>query len=114
MEHGATLIAIIHCLIALLLVVIVLLQDSKGGGVGGAFGAGTNQSIFGASGAASFLVKVTRFLAVGFMATCILLTVLSSRRGSKSVIDNLPATSPATTSPATGLPTTPVPATPRK
>ena len=115
MEHGATLIAVIHIIIAFLIVVVVLLQDSKGGGMGGAFGGGSNQSIFGASGSASFLVRVTRYLAFGFGVTCVLLTVLAARHGSKSVIDALPVTSaPPVTSPATGLPTGPVPPAPSK
>ena len=103
MEHSATLIAILHILIALFLVIIVLLQDSKGGNVGGAFGGGSSQSIFGATGAASFLVKVTRYLAVGFMITCILLTVISARTGTKSVVDKLPLT------PAPAVPAAPTP-----
>lgn len=107
MEHGATLIAVIHIVIAFFLVVIVLLQDSKGGGVGGSFG-GSNQSIFGATGAASFLVKVTRFLAVGFMVTCLILTVVSSKKGTRSVIDSMPlnATAPAAPAPAASAPST--------
>ena len=111
MEHSATLIAVLHILIALILVIVVLVQDSKGGNVGGAFGGGSSQSIFGASGAASFLVKLTRYLAVGFMATCILLTILSARTGSKSVIDSMPMKKAANSVPqTTTIPVTTTPA----
>jgi len=98
MEHATTLIAILHILVAVLLVTIVLLQDSKNSGVGGAFGGGGSQTLFGATGAANFLVKVTRGLAIIFMGTCIGLTLFLTRRTSHSVVDNLPR--PATSSPA--------------
>jgi preprotein translocase subunit SecG len=91
MEHGTTLLAILHILVALLLITIVLLQDSKGGGMGGAFGGGGSQTLFGATGAANFLVKLTRTLAVIFMGTCIGLTLLLTRTSSHSVVDSLPA-----------------------
>jgi len=90
MEHGTTLIAILHIVVAVLLVTIVLLQDSKNSGVGGAFGGGGSQTLFGATGAANFLVKITRGLAIIFMGTCIGLTLLLTRRTSHSVVDNLP------------------------
>ncbi len=90
MEHGTTLIAILHIVVAVLLVTIVLLQDSKNSGVGGAFGGGGSQTLFGATGAANFLVKITRGLAVIFMGTCIGLTLLLTHRTSHSVVDNLP------------------------
>ena len=89
MDQGITFLAIIHIFVALLLVTFVLLQDSKGGGMGGAFGGGSSQTIFGATGAVNFLVKVTRVLAVVFMLTCIVLTLLMSRRSGHSVTDKL-------------------------
>jgi preprotein translocase subunit SecG len=95
MEHGTTLLAVLHIFVAVLMVTIVLLQDSKGGGVGGAFGGGGSQTLFGATGAANFLVKVTRGLAVIFMCTCIGLTLIMTHRQTKSVVDTLPASKAA-------------------
>src|SRR5258708_7223291 len=100
MEHGITLIAIVHILVALLLITIVLLQDSKGGGMGGAFGGGSSQTLFGATGAANFLVKLTRGLAVTFMLTCLGLTIFASRKNTRSVVDSMPVGKPLT-APAT-------------
>src|ERR1700722_11472756 len=94
MEHGITLIAFLHIFVAIILVTIVLLQDSKGGGMGGSFGGGSSQTIFGASGAANFLVKVTRVLAVIFMFQCIGLTVILTRHAAHSVVDALPSAPP--------------------
>jgi preprotein translocase subunit SecG len=97
MEHGTTLLAVIHICVALLLVTIVLLQDSKGGGIGGSFGGGGgSQTLFGATGAANFLVKVTRGLAIVFMCTCIGLTLILTHRSTRSVVDSLPASRTST------------------
>jgi preprotein translocase subunit SecG len=70
---------VIHVLICVALILIVLLQAGRGGGLAGAFGAGTAQTIFGGRGAATFLSKATAWLACGFMVMAILLAVLSSR-----------------------------------
>lgn len=81
-----TLLAVIHVLIAVLLVIFVLLQDSKGGAMG-VFGGGSSNSFFGSTGATNFLVKATRWLAVGFAISCLTLTYVSTRRNT-SVLDN--------------------------
>ena len=110
MDHGITLLAIVHICVALLLITFVLLQDSKGG-TGGAFGGGSSQTLFGATGAVNFLVKVTRFLAIVFMCSCIGLAVLLGHRTGHSVTDNmstLPPSIPALPPAANGVaPTTP-------
>jgi preprotein translocase subunit SecG len=74
-----TFFVVIHVLICVALVLIVLLQAGRGGGLAGAFGAQTAQTLFGGRGAATFLTKATAWLAGGFMLMSILLAVLSSR-----------------------------------
>jgi len=111
MEHGTTLLAVLHIFVAVLLVTIVLLQDSKGGGMGGAFGGGGSQTLFGATGATNFLVKLTRTLAVIFMGTCIGLTLLLTHRNSRSVVDNLPAAAQTLPNQPAGIPAQPAGAT---
>lgn len=101
MSQGITLIAVVHIIIAVLLVLVVLVQDSKGGGLSG-MASGGNQSIFGATGGATLLVKITRYLAIGFMVTCVALTVLSVKHSGKSVIDGM-----APSAAAPGLPVPP-------
>ena len=60
--------------VCILLVVIILLQDSKGEGLSSsAFGASEVQSILGGRGAATFLSKLTTWLAVGFMVMSLFL-----------------------------------------
>ena len=53
---------------ALALTVLVLLQQGKGADVGAAFGSGTSNTMFGSAGGASFMTKVTTWLAIGFFA----------------------------------------------
>ena len=45
---------------------LVLLQQGRGADVGAAFGSGTSNTMFGGAGSASFLTKVTVWLAIGF------------------------------------------------
>lgn len=73
-------ILLIHMLVAICIVALVLLQHGKGaGGVGGAFGNGASNTMFGSTGATPFLMKVTIILAAGFFATSIGLSYLASR-----------------------------------
>lgn len=68
-----TFVLIIHILVCIVLIVSILLQSSKGGGLAGAFGGAGGQTgaMFGGTGAATFLSKVTRWLAVVFFLTCL-------------------------------------------
>jgi preprotein translocase subunit SecG len=84
-----TLILIVHVMVSLALIFIVLLQTGKGAEMGAAFG-GSNQTVFGSQGAATFLSKVTTAAAVLFMVTSLSLAVASSRRAG-SVMDGGPA-----------------------
>lgn len=82
-----TFIAVLHIAVALILISLVLVQDSKSGSLGGAFGGGGgSQSVFGATGATTLAQKMTRWTAVLFAITCILLTVFSNR---KSIMDSV-------------------------
>ena len=51
---------------AIALAALVLLQQGKGADVGAAFGSGSSNTVFGGGGSASFLTKLTVFLAIGF------------------------------------------------
>lgn len=100
-----TLVSILHIALALVVIVLVLIQDSKGGGMGGAFGGSSSSanSLLGATGAPTFLAKLTRYVVVGFAVTSIILTNLSSNKG-KSALDGLP---PAETGTAPSNPVVP-------
>lgn len=73
---------------------MVLLQDSKGD-ASGLLGGGGGNSVFGATGASSFMVKATRTVAALFAVCCIGLAYLTSNQANSSgVFDrvNSPAT----------------------
>jgi preprotein translocase subunit SecG len=103
MEHGTTLLAVLHILIAVFIVIVVLLQDTKGG-VGGAFGGGGSNSLLGATGAENFLAKSTKILGFLFAGTCIGLTLILSHKINHSVVDALPAKAAPISAPAAAVP----------
>ncbi len=71
-----TLILSLHIIVCVALVVLVLLQAGKEG-MGVIFGGG-NASVFGSSGAGGLLAKLTAFMAVLFIVTCLGFNLLSS------------------------------------
>jgi len=104
-----TIVIIIHVIVSLALVSIVLLQHGKGAGIGAAFG-GSSQTVFGSTGAAPFLAKLTAIVAILFMCTSLGLTFMG-RQQAPSVMQGAGkpgATQPAPATPATPAPTAPV------
>jgi preprotein translocase subunit SecG len=89
----ASVIIAIHIIVCFALILIVLLQTGKGAEMGAAFG-GASQTIFGSSGPAGFLGKLTAGAAVVFMLTSLSLAYLSSHRPGKTIFEKTPA--PAT------------------
>ncbi len=60
--------------ICVILTLIILLQDSKGEGLSSsAFGGAEMQSVLGGRGAATFLSKLTTWMAIGFMVISLFL-----------------------------------------
>ncbi len=70
---------LVHCLIAVVMIGLILLQQGKGAEAGASFGAGASQTVFGAAGSASFLTKVTAWLAAVFMVTSLSLAYFAHR-----------------------------------
>lgn len=66
-----------HVILAVALIVLVLLQQGKGADMGAAFGGGSSGSLFGASGSATFLSRMTGFIAAMFFSTSMGLTYFS-------------------------------------
>jgi preprotein translocase subunit SecG len=65
-----------HIFLCALLVLLVLVQNDKGGGLAGAFGGMGASSAFSSTGAASFISKLTRWVAIVFMAVVLFLNYL--------------------------------------
>ena len=81
-----SLILIIHVLVCTALILIVLLQSGKGAQMGAAFGGGSSQTLFGSTGASTFLSKATTVAAIVFMLTSLALAYLSSDRTGSSIV----------------------------
>ncbi|MEM1289339.1 MAG: preprotein translocase subunit SecG [Pseudomonadota bacterium] len=95
MESLETVIIVIHLLVVIALVAVVLLQRSEGGalGIGGGGGGGNFMS---SRGQANVLSRATAFLAVGFFATSIALTILAQAGGpGSSLLDSIPDAQPS-------------------
>jgi len=67
-----TLITILIVLICLLILLVVLVQDPKGGGLGGAFGGVSSNTLGGAKNAADFLEKTTWGLIIALLVFSLL------------------------------------------
>ncbi len=74
-----TLVIIVHLIVCIALILIILLQTGKGADIGAVFGGGSSHTVFGSTGAATFLSKVTIAAAVTFMLTSIVLSYFSGR-----------------------------------
>ncbi|MFZ9408291.1 MAG: preprotein translocase subunit SecG [Burkholderiaceae bacterium] len=114
----ASIAIVIQVLSAIGVIVLVLLQQGKGADMGAAFGTGSSGSLFGATGSANFLSRMTAVLATVFFASTLALAfVAHGRNASKepaSVMDRpgASATSPAGAAssgsgPASGADSTP-------
>ena len=77
---------VLHVVVCIALILIVLFQTGKGADMGAAFGAGSSNTLFGTSGASTFLGKLTTVAAVIFMLTSLSLGYISSHRGVDSVV----------------------------
>ena len=80
-----TVVLIIHILVTIFLVTTILFQSGKGASLGASMGGGT-QAVFGGSGPASLLMKITVACATVFMLTSLYLTYVSGRAGAFSLM----------------------------
>ncbi len=100
-----TILLILLVLDAIALCALVLLQQGKGADIGAAFGSGAANAMFGGAGSASFLAKLTAWLALGFFLLSLGLAFTAKERA-ESLKDigiplvNAPANAPATNEPA--------------
>ncbi len=94
----------LHVIACLLLIFIVLLQTGKGAEMGAIFGS-SSSSVFGPTGPASVLTKITIGAVVVFVFTSLFLTYSFSKSPTKSLI-------PATKTAPAAVPTPVKPAVP--
>ncbi|MBP6763520.1 MAG: preprotein translocase subunit SecG [Rubrivivax sp.] len=121
MQIWMTLILAAQMLSALTMIGLVLIQHGKGADMGASFGSGASGSLFGATGSANFLSRLTAACATIFFLCTLALTFMgstTSMRGSSggSVLDSaapaasvpalgaIPGGAPAATTPAVPAP----------
>lgn len=89
-----TILLVIHTILVLFLIVIVLLQRSSSDGLGGLGGGGGNQFLTGRA-SANLMTRTTAILAGAFMCTSLILAIMASRMTESSIVDAIPAETPA-------------------
>src|SRR5918995_4398694 len=80
MEQWTNLIIVVHVLIALAIIGLVLLQHGKGADMGSGFGGGASGSLFGATGSANFLSRMTAVLAALFFLLSLALAYVATKK----------------------------------
>ena len=104
-----SLVLTIHIIVGFAVIGLVLLQHGKGADMGAAFGSGASGSLFGASGSANFMSRLTAGLAAVFFITSLSLAYIAMHKpvATGSVMDkvSVPATAPS--APLTATPPAP-------
>jgi len=90
---------------AIALAGLVLMQHGKGADVGAAFGSGGANTVFGSAGSASFLTKLTVWLAIGFFLISFGLAYTAKQRA--AAMDQLGIPQVESPAPAAGEPEVP-------
>lgn len=80
MEFWTNIAIVVHVLIGLAIIGLVLLQHGKGADMGSGFGSGSSGSLFGATGSANFLSRMTAVLATAFFLTSLGLAYLATSK----------------------------------
>ena len=65
---------------AIALIALVLIQQGKGADVGAAFGSGASNTVFGSSGGATAMTRITTWLAIGFFVISFALAYTAKER----------------------------------
>jgi preprotein translocase subunit SecG len=92
MEWLFSLLLVLDVICAIGVIVLVLLQHGKGADMGAAFGSGASGSLFGATGSANFLSRLTGGFATGFFILTMALSFLGNKKPNapKSIMDQVP------------------------
>ncbi|THU05308.1 preprotein translocase subunit SecG [Lampropedia puyangensis] len=112
MSMSMTVVLVVQILAALTMAGLILVQHGKGADMGASLGAGSSGSLFGASGSANFLSRMTAVSATVFFAATLVLTFMASSGmqrtnnsdGGTSVLENATLPVPAETGAASEIP----------
>ena len=75
---------------ALALIALVLIQQGKGADVGAAFGSGSSNTVFGSSGGATAMTRLTAWLSIGFFAIAFSLAYTAKERSEQAIQLGIP------------------------
>ena len=75
---------------ALALITLVLIQQGKGADVGAAFGSGSSNTVFGSSGGATAMTRLTTWLAIGFFVIAFGLAYTAKERSEQAGNQGIP------------------------
>src|SRR5438034_2496844 len=80
----------IHIIVCIGLILVVLFQAGKGAGLGNLFGGGGGDQLFSAPSGSAFIRKLTTGMAIVFVITSLSLTILTTRRSQRSLLEQVP------------------------
>ena len=75
---------------ALALIALVLIQQGKGADVGAAFGSGSSNTVFGSSGGATTITRITTWLSIGFFVIAFSLAYTAKERSEQASLLGIP------------------------
>ncbi len=85
-----TFITALSILLAVVIITLVMLQQGKGSDMGAAFGGGSSNSVFGATGPAGFLGKLTYILVALWMILVLSLAFILKSQNTEEIFDIAP------------------------
>ena len=105
---------IVYLLVSLFLIFLILIQQGKGADMGASFGAGSSNTLFGASGSGNFLTRLTTGLATGFFVLSLVLGNLTKNDITKgdeyeNLVDDATGVPLATDVPVSDVPVSDIP-----
>lgn len=102
-----TFVLVVHIILAVLMIGLILVQHGKGADAGASFGGGGAATVFGASGSASFLTRVTAILTALFFITSLTLAIFAKKATTDAYSLQVPQTQTAPAPTNNGAPLQP-------
>ena len=85
-----TFITVVSIILSVTIIITVMLQQGKGSDMGAAFGGGSSNSVFGATGPAGFLGKLTYILVALWMVLVLSLAFILKSQNTEEIFNALP------------------------
>ncbi|RIY34183.1 preprotein translocase subunit SecG [Psittacicella hinzii] len=79
-----TLLLVLYVVVAVFIIVLIMLQQGKGADAGALGGTGASNTVFGSSGSATFLSRLTAIFATIFMLVALVIANITTHRDSQS------------------------------